>query len=218
MISPLVPRERSEVEFQSGDVVFACEGMDDCAVVDLLTTHWPRKPKIGTRSERVKFGWSEEFIALKKQAIMRGIRTIGFLFDAEPSRHARRTELARWYSAAKLIMPTDECEFASTPLTPGTTVQTAYLIVPGAQAGCIEDLFMSQVSASPIAECIEQLMKCYGEEQPTAQPASKLRLRTFLAHKNAYNTGLNLALRDKHLHCNAPEFQRLRDFIAMFGA
>jgi hypothetical protein len=218
MINPLRPTGREEVTFESGDVVFLCEGMDDCAVIAHLTQAWTKPPKIGTRDDKKKErGWDKEFRALASQVQMRAIRAIGFVFDAEKSRKERLEELRNWYLAAGLTMPASECELCKMRL--GTVdVSTAYLIAPpGVDVGCLDDLFIPQVQSSTVWPCLEGLIECYSSTLASNQPRSKLLVRTFIAHRNAYNTGLNLAIRDGHLSCDGPEFQHLRDFVALFA-
>jgi hypothetical protein len=218
MINPLRPTGREEVTFEADDVVFLCEGMDECAVISCLTQGWTKAPKIGTRDNTKKEqGWDKEFRALANQVQMRAIRAIGLVFDAETSRKKRLEELSSWCLGAGLTMPDRECELCKMHL--GTVdVSTAYLIAPPSEdVGCLDDLFVPQVRSSALWPCLESLLNCYASTVPSNERRSKLLVRTFIAHRNAYNTGLHLAIRDGHLSCDGPEFQSLRDFVALFA-
>ncbi|MEW6249808.1 MAG: DUF3226 domain-containing protein [Planctomycetota bacterium] len=219
MIDPLQPAPRERISFDQGDVVFLCEGMDDCALVAHLTKRWARPPKVGTRPPDSRWSWDREFADLAKQVIARKISAVGFVFDAEQSRGERLNRLRSWYAAANFTMPSQESQLAVSGLAEGVSVRTGYILIPpDAETGSLEDLFLPQVAASPIASCIDDLLRCYSDREPSRESESKLRLRTFLAHKNAYNTGLNVALRDGHVTCEGPEFAPLLAFVHLFGS
>ncbi len=217
MIDPLAPRHPlPTLDFEAGDVVFVCEGGDECAVVRELTRHWPRRPKIGTRDDRARRSWGDELRALAKQVPARGIRAIGFVWDAEDSADRAEQDLRTVAQEAGIALPprplardsadVDDCQIA-----------TGFIVNPGlGKSGAIEDLFLPQIERTGISSCIDALLQCYEEAEPSCQRRGKLVVRTYLAHKNAYNTGLRIALRDGHLSVDTEEFALLREFVSLF--
>jgi hypothetical protein len=217
MINPAAARApRATLEFGADDIVFVCEGIDDCAVVDKLTEHWPRHPKIGTRDPQVKHTWEDEIGQLAKQVRMRRIAGIGFVCDAENSRKEALKRLQDWYEAGALAMPPGESQTLESDVD-GRRLVTAYLVNPvRARSGMLEDLFLPQIQQKPIWSCLEPLKQCYESVAPPKKAMSKVIVRTFLAHENAYNTGLHLALRDGSLTVDGQEFNDFRRFVELF--
>lgn len=218
MINPAAPRaQRPTLEFEPGDIVFVCEGIDDCAVVDKLTKGWPRRPKVGTRDPQGEYTWEVEIQQLAKQVRMHRIAAIGFVCDAEKSRTKALERLENWYNAGGLSMPSGEAQTSETDVN-GRRLLTAYLINPvGADTGMLEDLLLPQIRQKPIWTCLESLQKCYESVAPPKNAMSKVIVRTFLAHENAYNTGLHLALRDGYLTVDGREFDEFRRFVELFS-
>lgn len=64
-----------------------------------------------------------------------------------------------------------------------------------------------------MGQCVKKLLKCYAESAPSKQNPAKVEMRTFIAHANAANTGLGLAVRDGHLDCSGPGFRTVRRFL-----
>ncbi len=219
MINPAAPRAgRASLVFEPGDIVFVCEGFDECAVIDNLTHDWPRRPKVGTRDPQSKAKWEDEIRQLAKQVRMHRIAGIGFVCDAEVSRNKAHKSIKSWYRAGGLTMPPSDLQACKTDVD-GHSLTTAYLINPaGAPDGMLEDLFLPQIEQKPIWSCLEQLIDCYESDDPPKEAMSKVIVRTFLAHENAYNTGLHLALRDGSLTVDGQEFNEFRSFVELFSS
>lgn len=214
MIDPFASRPTAKaLQFQPGDKVILCEGNDECAVVRQLTSHWkPRKPVIGKTADG--FSRRDELIALVDQVSIRSLAAIGFVFDAEDSRSKAEAKLRADYDAAGLVKPKQPGRLKIS-VVDRTRIQTGYLInPPGKNTGNLESLFLPQIQASPQWRCIDSLLKCYQAECPTKEDGSKVAVRTFIAHGNAYNTGLMVALRDRLLSLDDAEFDPLRNFLS----
>ncbi len=88
------------------------------------------------------------------------------------------------------------------------------------KTGSLESLFLTQIEASEQWRCIHPLLECYKAKCPIKRKRheSKVAVRTFIAHGNAYNTGLKVALQDGLLNCDGPEFDPLRKFLSLLEA
>lgn len=214
MIDPCKPAlKRGRITFIQGDKVFLCEGRDECEVLALLTHDWQTKPKIGINGDAER-GLDQELKALAAQVPLRKIVAIGLIFDAESSRSKTEENLAKWYKFAGLTKPATANRLKIS-IVDGVKIRTAYLInPPGRSTGCLETLFLRQVSQSKVGKCIGTLMKCYEDNCPTKVKLEKVVMRSFIAHRNGYNTGLGLAVRDGHLNCDGPEFDGLKRFVS----
>lgn len=213
MIDPFAPTDKKELPLEDGDVAILCEGNDECAVVNQLTKAWGKRPKVGTRTYKPQFNWADEIAALVKQVSKSHLAAIGFVFDAEKTRASREADLTRWYAEAGLTKPRKPLSL-TTSVIDGYRFKTAYLINPHRKkAGAIESLFVPQIQASSRWPCIRQLLRCYERQEPFKVDVHKLIVRTFIAHGNAYNTTLHVALQDRLLSCDGAEFDPLRKFL-----
>ncbi len=214
MIDPLVQLPRDAVTFKKGDKVILCEGRDECYVLTHLTTNWVTKPKVGTKGDA--HGWDGELRQLASQVAIRGVAAIGLVFDAEDSRVKREKWLRKIYAHAGLRKPARPNQLKWSPID-GVRVRTAYLINPSRRpSGSLDTLFLGQIRGSDVGKCVTALMHCYAECCPSKQKnLEKLEVRSFIAHANATNTGLGLAVRDKHLNCDGREFDTLKRFAAL---
>ncbi len=218
MIDPLERFDRKAMQFAEGDKVILCEGRDECEVLTRLTRDWNPKPKIGTRDEAGGYEWDQELRGLAQQVPIRKISAIGLVFDAEASRTDKVKELEQWYEYAGLTKPATANRLRLSEVD-GAKVLTAYLInPPGRPTGCLETLFLQQVRASDVGECVTALLECYAEHCPCGQNIAKVELRSFIAYWNAYHTGLGVAIRDGHLDCTGPQFDGLRRFVELLAS
>ncbi|MCK6485920.1 MAG: hypothetical protein HUU22_07980 [Phycisphaerae bacterium] len=213
MIDPFNRPASQPIRFARGDTVILCEGLDECAVLRKLAGNGAHELKIGTRSSEEGLNWEGEFSALANQVRLHAIASVGFVFDAEGDREKRKKELHQWLQTAGFKPPPKALTLAESSLD-GVRVKTAYLINPHAhKSGAIESLFLPQIRRSKRWKCIQQLLECYQREAPTRQLVDKLIVRTFIAHGNAANTGLNAAFRAGILNCDGPEFDPLRRLL-----
>ena len=217
MIDPLERFARKPMQFAEGDKVILCEGRDDCEVLAHLTKDWEPNPKIGTRGD-ARYAWDQELKGLAAQVPLRKISAIGLMFDADSSRSDKVDELQKWYQGAGLMKPATANRLRLSEVD-GAKVFTAYLInPPGRSNGCLETLFLKQVRVSEIGKCFTALLECYAQHCASNQNLAKVELRSFIAHRNAYNTGLGLAIRDGHLNCTGPQFDGLRRFVELLAS
>jgi hypothetical protein len=208
------------VTLEKGDTVILCEGFDDTAVVRELRGDWTKKLRIVTPVENESL--KGELKLLATAGVKDGIASVGLFVDAENSRAAREREVKHWLRSAKLPIP-DRALVLAHPTSGTVPITTAYLINPhGKEQGAIESLFIPQIEKSPRWPCIQSLLKCYRDHQGTNQRAEKVIVRTFIAHTNASNTGLNAAFKsnqkkkkDPILTCEGPEFDPIRRFIKL---
>jgi hypothetical protein len=213
MIDPFAKPLPSPMTFEAGDTVVLCEGFDECAVLRQLCQGWRRPPKIGTSQERRNKG--DELRDLVIQVSTHRISTIGLVFDAESDRSARKSEIVGWLRGAGFKPPRAPMRLAKS-VVGGATVSVAYLINPhGKRGSAIESYFLPQVRKTTRWSCIENLLECYRSNEPTAQLEEKVILRTFIAHKNARNTGLNAAFTKNILRCEHPALDPVRKFLAL---
>ena len=222
MIDPFAGGQRPALTFEPGDVVILCEGRDECAVIRQLTAGWPRKPKVGTRDDSAEQSWEDEFKALGGQIAMRKPSAIGFVFDAERSKAEAKRLLRRRYAAASLRMPRRPGK-PEKSVVDRVEVWTAYFLnPPGRTQGGLESLFLPQIRKSPRWACLDALLRCYKKREPIKKSPDKVILRTFIAHSNAYNTGLAVAFHKKKgksiLTCDCSEFDPLRAFLSELQA
>jgi hypothetical protein len=187
-----------------------------------LTAGWPHRPKIGTRDAPARLSWEDEFKALAGQVPMRGLSAIGFVFDAEPAPRQAERELKKRYDAAGLKMPRRPGK-PEKSVVDRVEVWTAYFLnPPGRTQGGLESLFLPQIRKSPRWACIDALLRCYEKRDPIKKSPDKVILRTFIAHSNAYNTGLAVAFHKENgksiLTCNCSEFDPLRAFLSELQA
>ncbi|RJP32182.1 MAG: hypothetical protein C4547_14265 [Phycisphaerales bacterium] len=213
MIVPLAPRPTSPILFTPGDTVILCEGFDECALMRRLCNGLHKAPRIGCADRNSSP--ESELRDLAQQVRMGNVRAIGLMFDAECSRSRTETKLQRWLQEAELPVPADAIQLAESTLS-GNKVGTAYLIDPhGRDSGAIEDYFLPQIRATRQSECIDQLLECYREHAPLEQLEQKVIVRTFVAHRNGRNTGLNAAFNAGILTCDGEEFDPVRRFLAV---
>ncbi len=98
----------------------------------------------------------------------------------------------------------------------GASVHTAYLINPhGKDRGAIETYFLPQIQLTKRWLCIEKLLDCYREHDATKVLEEKLIVRTFIAHENGRNTGLNAAFNAEILNCDDRSFDPVRKFLSL---
>ncbi len=213
MINPLERGPRAEVTLEAGDVVILCEGLDDCAVVSFLTRTWTRRPKIGTKDERSKWSWGDEFRQLARQAGMHGVAAIGLVFDAEMSASKQETGLRRECEAAGLDLPADRSDVRTVEVG-GVELRLGYHLNPdGHERGSVENLFLSQIERSAEWPCIRDLLACLDRMSLSSRHPEKTILRTFVARQRPHNTGLRIALDDGILNCEGSEFDGLKRFL-----
>lgn len=220
MIDPLHRHIPKQFDFERGDTAILCEGRDEAAVLNKLCGDWKRKPKIGVVPEGKSF--EEEIKNLSKAAIKDQIATIGFVRDAEDDYASCEKQLKRWLKGAGLTPPEHAGTGALSSVN-GAHVTIAYLVNPAVnESGAIETLFLPQIRTSPRWPCLEALLTCYAEREQSDQSRDKVIVRTFIAHSNGYNTGLNAALKPRQsrnrtlppiLSCDSTEFDSIRAFL-----
>lgn len=215
MIDPL-PLDRRKLEpmtFDEGDTVILCEGFDECAVLRRLCKDWKRQPKIGKCQEGLNE--EEELRNLAIQVRTHRIAVLGLVFDAEKDRNARKGEITQWLKGAGFT-PSKLSLRLRISLLDGVPIQTAYLINPhGKNRGAIESYFLPQIIKKTHWPCIEQLLQCYAERNPTKVLEEKVIVRTFIAHKNGRNTGLNAAFNSRILTCDDESLRPVRRFLSL---
>lgn len=215
MIDPL-PRDRPKPEpmtFDEGDTVILCEGFDECAVLRRLCTDWKRAPKIGKCQEGLNE--EDELKSLAIQVRTHRIAVLGLVFDAEKDRTARKDQIKQWLEGAGFTPPKQSLRLRIS-LLDGIEVRTAYLINPhGKHRGAIESYFLPQIHETTHWRCIEQLLRCYAKHNPTEVLKEKVIARTFIAHKNGHNTGLNSAFRANILSCDHDSLEPVRRFLSL---
>ncbi len=214
MIDPLPRQPPAPMKFEKGDTVILCEGRDECAVLHELCADWSRKPKIGVCADEINL--AAEILSLVTLARTHRIATIGLVFDAEkkPAESARK--IRKKLNSAGLNAPTRAIELAATKLNDDLSLNTAYLINPHMGGpGAVESYFIPQIMQSKSWKCIEALLSCYDKIEPSKQQKDKLIVRTFIAHSNASNTGLNSAFNAKILDCNHPILDPVRQFLKL---
>jgi hypothetical protein len=213
MIDPFDRPKRKPIEFDAGDTVILCEGFDECVVLRKLCTDWTQAPKIGICGEGLN--WADEIKGLADQVKMRCVAVIGLVFDAEKDRAARIDEIKSWLQEAGFTPPQTALRPKKCSLD-GVLVRTAYLINPhGKGRGAIETYFLPQIRRAEHWPCIEQLLQCYDERNPSSVLKEKLIVRTFIAHMNGRNTGLNAAFNAKILNCDDRNFDPVRRFLSL---
>lgn len=213
MIDPFSRPPSRPMTLAPGDTVILCEGADECAVLRQLVRERPHNLKLGTRSTEKGLNWEGEFAAIDDQVRNQGMTAVGFVFDAEDSMATAERLLHRRLTAAGFKPPPRPLVLAESSLD-GVRVQTAYLINPhDRESGAIESLFLPQIRKSKRWKCIQRLLECYEREERSKELVDKLIVRTFIAHANAANTGLNSAFNSEILNCDGPEFDPLRKFL-----
>lgn len=185
--------------------VLLCEGLDECAVMKHLTSSWsPGEVTIAWKQD-----WRSDTATLLRRSPEDGIRSIGFIFDAEDGTNRHFEEIKLAFDAVGAFMPIRPCVSKKSRVL-FWTLSATYLRVPAKGRGMLEDLFMRQMKASPIWPCVESFGRCFHSNPPHHE--TKLLIRSFLAWHNGYNTQLGLAIRDGHLSCSGSEFDSLRRF------
>ena len=211
------PFTNRPIELRKYTTVILCEGKDECFVVSELCKDWQDRPGIGVVDRG--HGTEKEMAALAQQAPLCRIQAIGFVFDAEKSRAKILSTLKTWYETAGLEMPKRAGTLKVSLLGGNYRVRTGYSITPhGKPSGWLESLFIPQIRKSDVWPCIDGLVACYTDNCPSDQNIDKVIVRTFIAHRNAYNTGLGVALRDKILTCEDHSFDALRRFLVRLEA
>jgi len=218
MIDPFNPSRPPRLELKRGDAVFVCEGKDDCALVEHLTARWKFPPIVVTRNLEDKSDWNDQFRTIVQQGLARRIASIGVLFDAETNRRKSEKTIRNMFKAAE-ISPPSKAGLVQKRRVNGDTIKTGFFInPPGKSNGALETSFLPQVMESEIGGCLRKLRSCYrGIRRMKTIRENKVVVRTFLAHRRPYNTGLTLALAKSDLNCKRPEFEKLRKFIHLFA-
>ncbi|MCH8806689.1 MAG: hypothetical protein IH986_11445 [Planctomycetes bacterium] len=140
---------------------------------------------------------------------------LGLVFDAENDRNARIAEIKKWLRGAGFKPPKAPLQVERSSLG-DTVVRTAYLINPhDEERGAIETYFLPQVRRAQRWPCIQRLLTCYDKQEPTDVLKEKLIVRTFIAHKNGRNTGLNAAFNANILSCDDDSFEPVRRFLSL---
>jgi len=143
------------------------------------------------------------------------VATVGLVFDAEDGATTRRRQIVKWLRKAGFKPPTEPLKIATSNLD-GTTVKTAYLINPHGQSrGAIESLFIPQMKKAKHWPCVESLLECFTETNPSQELQDKIMVRTFIAHRNGRNTGLNAAFNARILNCDDKNFDPVRRFLKL---
>ncbi len=215
MIDPFSRPSPKPMTFEPGDTVILCEGRDECAVLRELceTQGWDPPPKIGFCQERRNQAGEIKNLAI--QVRTQGIATIGLVFDAENRAATATNQVKKWLKKAGLNPPDGPLKLATSVLNE-VKVQTAFLINPhGKDSGTLETYFLPQVRKTSRWACIEKLLACYREHEPTKVREEKLIVRTFIAHGNARNTGLNAAFNAKILNCTDKSLDPVRRFLKL---
>ena len=140
---------------------------------------------------------------------------IGLVFDAERSRTHRKDEIKKWLEGAGFTPPKYALRLKESSLD-GAAVRTAYLVNPhGENRGAIETYFLRQIQRTARWPCIEKLLECYERSDSTKVLREKLIVRTFIAHQNGRNTGLNAAFRRNILNCDDESLDPVRRFLSL---
>lgn len=204
------------VELAPGDVVFIGEGLDECALLENLTSQWNPRPVLLTKSDEPGLSLDHQFRSVVQVATKARVAAIGLLFDAETDRKATLRRIRRMFGVAKLDFPMRANTTRVTRVNE-VSLKVAYHINPAGQPrGAIEALFKVQTTQGPVGACIEALLKCYGQKRKlSAVRRDKIMVRSFLAHENPSNTGLRTALQRGFLCCDGPEFDDIRKFVAL---
>jgi len=213
MIDPFDKPKPGPMTFDEGDTVILCEGFDECAVLRRLTVDWTRPPKIGKYQDGASE--AEEIKNLAIQVRTHRVAVLGLVFDAEKGRTAQTAEIKKWLKGAGFTPPKAPLRLKRCSLD-GVLVRTAYLVNPhGKNRGAIESYFLPQICSTKHWPCIDELLQCYAEHNPTNVLREKVIVRTFIAHKNGRNTGLNAAFNAKILNCDGETFDPLRRFLRL---
>ena len=213
MIDPFDRPKPGPMSFDEGDTVILCEGFDECAVLRRLCGDWKPPPKIGICQD--KKSEASELKGLAIQIRKHGVALLGLVFDAENDRNARIAEIKKWLKGAGFKPPKAPLQVERSSLG-DTVVRTAYLINPhGEERGAIETYFLPQVRRAQRWPCIQRLLTCYDKHEPTDVLEEKLIVRTFIAHKNGRNTGLNAAFNANILSCDDDSFEPVRRFLSL---
>jgi len=211
MIDPFARPPLTPIRFEKGDTAILCEGRDECAVLGRLSVDWKLKPRIGICQDGHNV--REELQQIAIQVKTQQLAMIGLVFDAEGDRDKRTTSLQRGLKGAGLPVPSAPMRLKKARIG-DADVSTAFPINPhGEKTGSIESYFIPQVRASDRWQCIEKLLKCYRSQAPTKVAKEKVILRTFIAHGNGRNTGLNAAFNDQLLQWNHDSLDPMRRFL-----
>ena len=213
MIDPFKRPKTGPITFDAGGTVLLCEGFDECAVLRKLCADWAPAPKIGVCQEGLDY--ADEIKDLATQVKMHQVAAIGLVFDAEGNRARRVDEIKKWLTKAGFKPPQGPLRLRKSSLG-DALVQVAYLVNPhGKERGAIESYFLPQICRTKHWCCIDELLRCYEEREPSKVLREKLIVRTFIAHRNGRNTGLNAAFNAGILDCSDASLNPVRRFVAL---
>ena len=213
MINPLKRGKAQEVSIEKDDIVFACEGLEDCALVEFLTREWDPQPKIGTKADVKDLGWADEFRRLADKVRMQRPAAVLFVFDAEGSRADAVKDLRKDCADAGIPLPCASNRIELKKVR-SIAVRVGFHINPhGRRQGAIESLFLPQIRESPDWECLDALIKCYQKAELSVKNDEKTIVRSYIARRKPHNTGLRVALQDGILHCDSKDFDPLKRFL-----
>jgi len=213
MINPLERVDRAQVSFERGDIVIACEGFDECAVVTAMTRGWKRRPKIGTatRPPGETARWEDEFSLLRTAIQKDEISGIGCVFDAEDKRKACEARLIKLFASIGLAGAVSAS--VKTASIESRRVSFGFVINPPEGTGSLDSLFRRQIEATPEWKCLQSLLTCYENHGIRHANPDKVLLRSLLAARRPENTGLNVAINARVVSCAAKEFEALDRFL-----
>lgn len=213
MIDPFDKPPPGPMKLHQGEAVILCEGFDECAVLNRLLQSNTTGLRIGMLQDRQNV--AGELRSLADQVRINRLAALGLVFDAEDDRAARQAQIMNWLDAAGFAPP-KRCLTLRKSMVDGVPVRTAYLINPhGKRGGMIESYFLPQIYRTKQWQCIKGLLDCYSANAESDVRVEKLIVRTFIAHRNGYNTGLNAAFNDHILDWTVPELDPFRRFLSL---
>lgn len=215
MILPFAARKPIGFKPEAGKTYVLCEGQDEAAVVERISTVNALSYIPFLRSENNNFGDElRQFVKL-----VPGSRplALGLVGDKEQAGNYARAEVEKWFSFAELPVPAAAGEVSQVVIG-GAVLRIGYFLNPAeSSSGALEQLFINQIG-EPHRGCIEEFLSCVSTSEFGVSPGEilldKVRLRAYLAIKNkGGNTSLRTGLQDGHLNILSDKFAGLTQFL-----